>query len=94
MSDVRICHKKLEIYLFFVIWNHGNHGPLFLFHTHECQETQIKNPFDLILSFGLVKDFWKWTIMSLKKDIFAKDSYNRNKLMVKKWDENNLLEKH
>jgi len=22
---------------------------------------------------------------------FSKDSYNRNKLMVKKWDDNNLL---
>jgi hypothetical protein len=27
------------------------------FNTHEFQETQIKNPFDPNLSFGLVKDF-------------------------------------
>ncbi len=27
------------------------------FNTHECQETQIKNAFDSILSFRLVKDF-------------------------------------
>jgi hypothetical protein len=27
-----------------------------IFDTHECQEIQIKNPFDPILSFGLVKD--------------------------------------
>jgi hypothetical protein len=25
--------------------------------THECKETQIKNPFDPILGFGLVKNF-------------------------------------
>ncbi len=41
--DVRFCHKKMEIYLFIAIWNHGNHGTLFLLSTHECQETQIKN---------------------------------------------------
>jgi hypothetical protein len=29
----------------------------FFFDTHECQETQIKNPFDPVLSFGLVNDF-------------------------------------
>ncbi len=58
---------------FGAIWNHGNHGTLFLFNTHECQETQVKNPFDSILSFGLVKDFWKWKILSLKNDIFTKD---------------------
>jgi hypothetical protein len=27
------------------------------FNTRECQETQIKNPFDVILGFGLDKDF-------------------------------------
>ncbi len=64
MSDVIFCHKKLEIFIFILfyfiaIWNHGNHGTLFLFNTLECQETQIKNPFDPILSFGLIKDFWK-----------------------------------
>ncbi len=77
------------------IWNHGNHGTLFLFNTHECQETQTKNPFDPILSFGLIKDFWKWKKKSLKKDIFTKDfqrAHNRNKLMIKEWDDNNLLD--
>jgi hypothetical protein len=63
--DVRFCHKKLEIYLFIFIWNYGNHGTLFLFITPECQENQIKNPFDSILSFGLVKDFWKWNFLTL-----------------------------
>jgi len=47
-SNVRFCHKKLEIYLFIAIWKHGNHGILFLFNTHKCQKTQIKNPFDPI----------------------------------------------
>ncbi len=46
--DVKFCHEKLEIYLVFSIRNHGNHGTLFLFNTHECQEPQIKNPFDPI----------------------------------------------
>jgi len=27
------------------------------FLTHECQENKIKNPFDLILGYGLIKDF-------------------------------------
>jgi hypothetical protein len=73
MLDIRFSHEKLKIYLLLAIWNHGNHEKLFLFSTHECQETRIKNPFDPILSFGLVKDFWKWKIVSLKKDIFTKD---------------------
>jgi hypothetical protein len=82
----------VEIFIYlFSIWNHGNHDTLLFFNKYECQETQIKNPFDPILSFGLIKDFWKWDFMLLKKAIFTKDfqgfSYNRNKLMVKnmKW---------
>jgi len=67
VSNVRLCHKKLKIYLFIVIWNHDNHGTLFFFNTHECQETQTKNPFDAILNVGLVKDFWKWKILSLQR---------------------------
>jgi hypothetical protein len=70
--NVRFCHKKLKIFSF-SIWNHGNHGTLLFFNTHECQENQIKNPFDLILGFGLVKDFWNKNILSLKNDIFTKD---------------------
>jgi hypothetical protein len=58
VSDVKFYHEKLLIFLiFFSIWNYGNHGTLFFFDTHDYQETQIKNPFDSILSFGLVKDF-------------------------------------
>jgi hypothetical protein len=90
--DVRLCHKKLD--LFFAIWNQGNHGTLFLFNTHKCQETQIKNPFDSILNCGLIKDFWKWTFVIKKGHFYkglSKDSYNRNKFMVKIWDNNNLL---
>jgi hypothetical protein len=63
----------LFIYLFITIWNHNNHDTLFLFNTYACQETQIKNLFDPIWSFGLIKDFWKWKILSLKKDIFTKN---------------------
>jgi hypothetical protein len=55
--DVNFYHKKLKILFFFPISNHGNHEKLFLFNTHECQETQIKNPFDPILDFGLVNNF-------------------------------------
>ncbi len=55
MLQIRFCHKKLEIF-FGDQLNHGNHGTLFL-NTHECQENQIKNPFDPILNFGLIKDF-------------------------------------
>ncbi len=64
----------------------------FFLDTHECQETQIKNPFDPILSFGLVNDFWKWKNQLLQKEFFTKDFqrthiYIINKLMVKnmKW---------
>ncbi len=74
MFDVRFCHKKTRKFLmFFAIWNHGNHGTLFLFNTHECQEIKFKKLFDLILSVGLVKGFRKWKFLSLKKDIFTKD---------------------
>ncbi len=67
------------------MWNHGNHGTLFLFNTHECQ-AQIKNPFDPILNFGLVRDFWKWKNVIKNRHFYkglSKDSYNKNKLMVK-----------
>jgi hypothetical protein len=64
---------KIKDLIFFAIWNHGNHGTFFLFNRHECQETQIKNPFDPILSFCLVKKFWKWKNLSLEMDIFTKD---------------------
>jgi hypothetical protein len=39
-----------------------------------------------ISGFGLVKDFWKWKFLSLKNDIFTKDLYNKNSLMVKKYE--------
>jgi len=64
--------KNLGIYLFISIWNYGNHGTLFFFNTHESQENQILNPFNSILSFGLVNDFWKRKFLTLKKDIFTK----------------------
>jgi hypothetical protein len=82
VSNVRFCHKKLKI-SFFSIWNHGNHGTLFLFYTHECQETQIKNSVYPILGFVLVNDFWSKKYLSLKNDIFTKDSYKISKLKVK-----------
>jgi hypothetical protein len=87
--DVIFCHKKLEIYLIFIIWNHGDYGTLFFFNTHECQETQIKNPFDSILGFDLIKDFWNWNFLSLKKDIFTKDFQRTH--IIKIWNDNNLL---
>jgi hypothetical protein len=52
--DVKSCNKKL--YICIAISNPGNHSKLFFFNTYECQETQIKNPFDQILNLGLVKD--------------------------------------
>ncbi len=85
MSDVRLCHKKLKIYSFISIWNYGNHGTLFFFNTYECQENQIKNPFDSILSFGLVKDFWKWKFLALKKDIFTKEFQRTHMIEVSWW---------
>jgi len=42
-----------------------------------------------------IKTFEKWKKLSLKMTFLqriSKDSYNRNKLMVKKWDDNNLLD--
>ncbi len=55
------------------------------FNTHEFQETQIKNPFDPNLSFGLVKDFWKWKFLSLKKDIFTKDFQRIHIIKISWW---------
>jgi hypothetical protein len=37
------------------------------FSTHDCQETQIKNPIDPILGFGLVKYFLQVKIYVIKK---------------------------
>jgi len=82
--DVQFCHEKLEIYLFIDIWNHGNHGTWFLFNTHECQEIQMKYPFDPILSFDLIKDFWKWKLLSIKNDIFTKD-FQRTCIIKVSW---------
>jgi len=55
------------------------------FLTHECQETQIENPFDSILGFGLVKDYWEWKKLSLKKDIFTKDFQRTHIIKVSWW---------
>jgi len=56
--ECQILSWKTKDFIFFAIWNYHNHGTFFFFFdTHEYQETQIKNPFDPILSFGLVKDF-------------------------------------
>ncbi len=55
--DVKFIHEKLKINFTFFHLKPYNHGALFLFNTHECQKTQIKNEFDPILSFGLLKDF-------------------------------------
>ncbi len=57
------------------------------FSTHDCQETQIKNPIDPIdpiLGFGLVKYFYKWKFMSLKNDIFTKD-FRRAHIIEVSW---------
>jgi hypothetical protein len=83
--------KKFGFFFFFfffwVSWNHGNHCTLFFFNTHECQETRIKNQFDSILGFGLVRYLWKWNFLLLNNDIFykgfSKVSYNKSKLMIK-----------
>jgi hypothetical protein len=45
--------KNKDFYFFIFPFEPSNHGTLFLFNTHECQETQIKNLFDSILWFGL-----------------------------------------
>jgi hypothetical protein len=34
------------------IWNHGNHGNMFNFHSYGCQKIQTKNPFIWILGLG------------------------------------------
>jgi hypothetical protein len=57
---------------------------------YECQEIQIKNPCDSILSSSLVLKFWNFIYLFNKKDILTKDlkiSYNKIKLIVKniKW---------
>jgi hypothetical protein len=69
------------IYLCFFIWNHGNHGNLFLFKSYECQEIQIKNHLISILglSFKLESEqllHQKETMLQLKT--FQKDSYIKN----------------
>jgi hypothetical protein len=81
--DVGNYHRKLKIYLFFTIWNHGNRGTLFLFNTYECKKNSSKNPFDPILSFGLIKDFWKWNFLLLKK--FTKDFQKTRIIKVSWW---------
>jgi hypothetical protein len=44
--------SKLDEYLCFAIYIHGNHGKLLFFHSYECQRIQTKNPFDDILSLS------------------------------------------
>jgi hypothetical protein len=53
----------------------------------------MKNPVDSILSFGLIKNIWKWNFLSTKKNLqrIFKDSYNKTKFMIKIWNDNNLL---
>ncbi len=85
VSNVRFYHKNLKFFFLGAIWCHGNHGTLFIFNTHECQETQTKTPFDPILSFGLVKDFWKWKKKLLEKDIFTKDFQRTHIIEISWW---------
>jgi len=88
---VKFCHKKLKICLIFSIWNYGNHGTLSFFNTHECQETQMKNPFYLILSVDLVKVFWKWNFLSFQKDIFTKDFQRIHMIKISWWQKNEMI---
>jgi hypothetical protein len=76
---------KIEIYLFISIWNHDDHGKLFLYNTYEYKKNSNYNPFDLILGLGLVKDVWKWKFVSLKKDIFTKDFQRTHIIKIKWW---------
>jgi hypothetical protein len=75
-------HKKLEIYLFIAIWNHGNPDKLLFFNTYELK---IKNLFESTWSFGLVKDSWKWKKLSLKKDIFTKNFQRTHITKISWW---------
>jgi len=59
--------SKLEKYLCFTIWNHGNHSKLFPFHSYEGQKIQTKNPFDKILSLSFDLNTY-----CIKKDQFCK----------------------
>jgi len=76
--------KQLKTYLFTTIWDHGNQGMLFFYNTYECQEIQIKNPFDPILSLDFIKDFWKWKFVPFKMDIFTKD-FQRTHIIKASW---------
>jgi hypothetical protein len=72
-------------YYYFSIWNHGNYSKLLFYNTYECEETQIKNPFDQILGIGFIKNLWKWKLGSLKNDIFTKDFQRTHIIQVSWW---------
>jgi len=41
--------------------------------SYECWGIQILNSLSFIFGFGLIKDFWTWTIVALKITKFAKN---------------------
>jgi hypothetical protein len=55
--------------------------------SYECWEIQILNSLSLIFGFSLIKDFWTWTIVTLKitnlQRTMVKEYLNQEILMVK-----------
>jgi len=49
------------------------------------KKLKFKNPFGPIFNFGLIKDFWKWKVLSLKKDIFTKDFQRTHVIKITWW---------
>jgi hypothetical protein len=55
--------------------------------SYECWEIQFLNSLSLIFGFSLIKDFWTWTIVTLKitnlQRTMVKEYLNQEILMVK-----------
>ncbi len=55
VSECKEKKSKLDKYLCFAIYSHGNHVKILVFHSYECEGIQTKNSFDEMfnLSFDL-----------------------------------------
>jgi hypothetical protein len=55
----------------------------------------MKNSFNLILGFNLIKNFWTWkTITSIAIHVtkdYAKEFFNKKNFMIKKLHDNNIF---
>jgi len=84
--DLKNCNKYLDFIYFLPFETMVIMAFFFITHMN-VKKLKLKIHLIQILGFNLVYNFWKWKLLSFKKNKIkglSKDSYNKNKLMVEK----------